>query len=59
MMREGHKQQSMNRDSKDVFGVNFHDFMEKDPHLSRMEMAQEFGVSLKDVKKLKESLDRA
>ncbi|KGX84700.1 hypothetical protein [Pontibacillus marinus] len=58
-MREGHKQQSFNRTNKDIFGVNFHDFIEKDPHLSRMEMAQEFGVSLNDVKKLKESLNRA
>ncbi|WP_236560957.1 RNA polymerase subunit sigma-70 [Pontibacillus sp. HMF3514] len=58
-MREGHKQQSSNQTSKDIFGVNFHDFIEKDQHLSRMEMAQEFGVSLKDIKKIKESLNRA
>lgn len=58
-MREGHKQQGMNQRNKDIFGVNFHDYIEKDPQLTRMEMAQEFGLSLKDVKKIKESLNRA
>ncbi len=58
-VREGYKQNGMNQMNKDIFGVNFHDFVEKDPHLTRMEMAQEFGMSLKDVKKLKESMNRA
>ncbi|MCD5323686.1 MULTISPECIES: RNA polymerase subunit sigma-70 [Pontibacillus] len=58
-MRQGRKHLHSSQASKDIFGVQFHDFLEKEPHLTRMEMAEEFGVSLKDVKKLKESIDRA
>lgn len=58
-MREGYKQGHKSNSSKDIFGVHFHEFIEKESQLTRMEMAQEFGVSLKDIKKLKESLNRA
>ncbi len=59
IMRQSRKHSNSSQASKSVFGVQFHDFLEKEPHLTRMEMAEEFGVSLKDVKKLKESMDRA
>lgn len=58
-MRSSYKNNHANRQTKDIFGVDFHSFLESEQHLNRMEIAQEFGVSLKDVKKLKESLNRA
>lgn len=59
IMKQNYKQSNKNKSSKDIFGVHFHKFMEQDSQLTRMEMAQEFGISLKDVKKLKENIDRS
>ncbi|MDC3412425.1 hypothetical protein NC797_04890 [Aquibacillus sp. 3ASR75-11] len=41
------------------FGVDFHKFMEAEGNANQMELAQEFGISLGEVKKLKDKLDRA
>lgn len=42
-----------------IDAVNFHRFMEMDDQNSPMEMAQEFGISLGEVKKLKRKITRA
>ena len=44
---------------RDVFGVNFHDFMTKEQNDSSFELASEFGISLREVKNLKKHLNRS
>ncbi|TCT27092.1 hypothetical protein EDD68_101460 [Melghiribacillus thermohalophilus] len=43
----------------DIFNMDFHQFMVLEQERTPMELAQEFGISLKDVKKLKEQLKRS
>lgn len=42
-----------------IFGVDFHDFIQKEKNSNMVELASEFGLSLRDVKKLKKRLERA
>jgi hypothetical protein len=42
-----------------IFGVNFHDFIEKENVNSTMELASEFGLTLREVKQLKKHLGRS
>ncbi|SDK51957.1 hypothetical protein [Sediminibacillus albus] len=58
-MRYNQKQADMQSVSKSIFGANYHKFMEIEGQLNRMEIAEELGISLMDVKKLKEKLNRA
>jgi len=44
---------------RDVFGVDFHDFMTKEQNESSFELASEFGISLREVKNLKKHLNRS
>jgi hypothetical protein len=39
-------------------GINFHRFMEAERDSSPMEIAQEFGITLGEVKKLKRKISR-
>ncbi|MFD2630947.1 hypothetical protein [Oceanobacillus kapialis] len=57
-MRANDKQWVTNH-NKELFGVNLHHFMEMEGHANHMELAQEFGISLGEVKKLKKKLNRA
>ncbi|WP_192869543.1 hypothetical protein [Lentibacillus sediminis] len=43
----------------DADGVDFHRFMELDGQASHMEIAEELGISLGEVKMLKKKIDRA
>lgn len=44
----------------DVFGINFRDLIGKEPNEEHvMETASEFGVSLRNVKKLRKHLNRS
>lgn len=45
--------------NKEVFGVNLHHFMELEKHHNGMEIAEEFGISLGEVKLLKEKIIRS
>ncbi|WP_373892904.1 hypothetical protein ACUL41_08455 [Virgibacillus natechei] len=45
--------------SMGMLNVNFHRFMELEGHASHMEIAEELGVSLGEVKMLKKKLNRA
>lgn len=57
-MRTGEKHwQSMNQ--KDIFGINYHRFVELESSADSMEIAQELGVSLREVKILKKKINRA
>ncbi len=42
-----------------LFGVDFHDFIQSEPKNTTFELAAEFGLTLGDVKKLKKQLDRS
>jgi hypothetical protein len=44
--------------SRDVFGVSFHDFIEKEKDSTYVELASEFGITMRDVKSLKKQLNR-
>lgn len=53
---KGNMSQSANNQ---IFGVDFHDFILKEQANSMVELASEFGLSVRDVKKLKKKLDRS
>jgi hypothetical protein len=42
-----------------LFGVDFHDFIQKEQHSTTFELASEFGLTIGDVKKLKKHLERS
>jgi hypothetical protein len=42
-----------------LFHVNFHDFIQKESDLTSFELASEFGLTLRDVQKLKKHLSRS
>lgn len=45
--------------NRDIFGVNFHRFIELEGSANHMEIAEELGISLGEVKALKKKLNRA
>jgi hypothetical protein len=45
--------------SHDVFGMDFQDFMVKEQNDTSLELASEFGISLREVKNLKKHLNRS
>ncbi|WP_070120772.1 RNA polymerase subunit sigma-70 [Bacillus marinisedimentorum] len=58
-MRYNRKNETANNGNSQLFGVDFHDFMQKQETSSSMELAQEFGLSLKDIRALKEKMMRS
>ncbi|WP_200816471.1 hypothetical protein [Salirhabdus sp. Marseille-P4669] len=58
-MRVSGKRFELTPTSQDIFHVDFHRFMNASTDQSAIELAQEFGLSLKDVKYLKEKLNRS
>lgn len=42
-----------------LFGVDFHDFIQSEQHNTTFELASEFGLSIRDVRKLKKHLERS
>lgn len=54
-------EKGMNIQSMDgrLFGVDFHDFIQKEQQSSSFELASEFGLSIGDVRKLKKHLERS
>jgi hypothetical protein len=57
-MRNSEKGELMHS-RKDVFGVDYHDFMVKEQNDTTLELASEFGISLQEVKSLKKHLNRS
>lgn len=57
-MRTSMKQEGSGRNEHQLFHVNFHDFVEKENSSTSMELADEFGLSLREVKQLKKKLGR-
>jgi hypothetical protein len=58
-MRYGNKNVSAIEGENQLFGVDFHDFIQKQQQANTFELASEFGLSLMDVKKLKKHLERS
>ncbi|WP_169917330.1 hypothetical protein [Alkalihalobacterium alkalinitrilicum] len=52
------KQEGSGKNEHQLFHVNFHDFVEKENSSTSMELADEFGLSLREVKQLKKKLGR-
>jgi len=59
MMRASDKNEQANLTGKQVFGVDFHDFIEKQENASLFELASEYGLSIGEVRKLKKHLFRS
>lgn len=58
-MRFSSKGMSAIEGDNQLFGVDFHDFIQREQQASMFELASEFGLSLGDVKKLKKHLERS
>jgi hypothetical protein len=58
-MRHSDKGETSHYNSNDVFGVNFHEFAEKEQQSNLYELASEYGLSLREAKKLKKQLNRS
>lgn len=58
MMRYSAKGELTGNPVNQLFGVDFHDFMQSEQSGTSMEIAQEFGVSLRTVKDLKKRMER-
>jgi hypothetical protein len=54
-------EKGMNIQSMDgrLFGVDFHDFLQKEQNATSFELASEFGITIGDVRKLKKHLERS
>ncbi|WP_170110112.1 hypothetical protein [Peribacillus acanthi] len=42
-----------------LFGVDFHDFIQKEQNSDMYELATEFGLNMREVRKLKKKLERS
>ncbi|WP_170289633.1 hypothetical protein [Cytobacillus depressus] len=58
-MRFGDKGMSVQLGENKLFGVDFHDFIQKEQGSNMVELASEFGLSVRDVRKLKKHLERS
>lgn len=45
--------------NKDIFGVDFHRFLELESDATYLEIAEELGISIGEVKTLKKKMNRA
>ncbi|WP_176447487.1 hypothetical protein [Lentibacillus sp. CBA3610] len=53
-----HEKQWHSSTDKEIFGVDFHRFTEMEDRFNHMEIAEELGVSLGEVKRLKKKITR-
>jgi hypothetical protein len=58
-MRMSDKGMNVHASEGRIFGVDFHDIIQKEQQSSAYELASEFGLTLGDVKKLKKHLERS
>ncbi|SEM31836.1 hypothetical protein SAMN05192533_102161 [Mesobacillus persicus] len=58
-MRFSEKGNMMNLGENQIFSVDLHDFIQKEQSSNMIELASEFGLSLRDVKNLKKRLERS
>ncbi|MGE8206126.1 hypothetical protein ACQKP0_16495 [Heyndrickxia sp. NPDC080065] len=58
-MRANERNQQVSDGTNQIFGANFHEFIQKENQASSLELASEFGLSLGEVKLLKKKLERS
>ena len=58
-MRMNEKGHAVTNGANQLFNVNFHEFIAREQNNTSMELASEFGISLKDVKALKKQMGRS
>ncbi|WP_409297510.1 hypothetical protein V1498_05980 [Peribacillus sp. SCS-26] len=58
-MRYSDKNRHSGNGSAQLFGVDFHDFIQKEESSSMVELASEFGLNVRGVKNLKKRLERS
>ncbi|MCF6408624.1 RNA polymerase subunit sigma-70 [Pseudalkalibacillus salsuginis] len=57
-MRKSLKHDVLEQRSNSLFGLDFHKFIEREHLMTNDELAEEFGVSLEAVRKLRQRLNR-
>ncbi|WP_257346249.1 RNA polymerase subunit sigma-70 [Pseudalkalibacillus decolorationis] len=57
-MRRSLRHEVMDHRNSSMFGVDFHQFIEKEHMRSNYELAEEFGVTLETIKRLKHQIRR-
>lgn len=57
-MRSSMNQQGKGNSNGELLHVDFHHFVEQEQQKTSLELADEFGLSLKEVKTLKKKLGR-
>lgn len=58
MVRFSEKGMSVSSGESQIFGIDFHDFIQKEQNANIYELASEFSLSIRDVKTLKKRLER-
>ncbi|MEH6995258.1 hypothetical protein V7075_21540 [Neobacillus drentensis] len=58
-MRSSDKSNSIQSVDSRLFGVDFHDFIQREQNNTTFELASEFGLTIGDVRKLKKHLERS
>lgn len=58
-MRMSEKGHSATNGANQLFNINLHEFTAKENQVTSLELASEFGISLKDVRTLKKQLGRS
>lgn len=58
-MRHSDKGMTIQQGENKLFGVDFHDFLQKEQSSNMVELASEFGLTMRDVRKLKKHLERS
>ena len=58
-MRHSEKGHSAQLGENQVFNVDLHSFIQKEQSSNMIELASEFGLNLRDVKKMKKQLERS
>ncbi len=59
LMRASDKNLMTNNSDNQLFGVNFHHFVEREKDAVNVELASEFGLNLREVRMLKKKLERS
>ncbi len=58
-MRNSEKGFSAHLGENQLFNIDLHDFMKREQSSNMIELASEFGLNLRDIKKLKKQLERS
>ncbi|WP_064092469.1 hypothetical protein [Rossellomorea aquimaris] len=58
-MRSSEKGFMSTKGDNQLFGIDFHNFLEREKDALNVELASEFGLSLREVKLLKKKMERS